>query len=205
LKVKQELLSAQPASIDATFLDSAFNTREEMKIAQQKIHVAEMYIKSVNAQNNPVLSFNAAGGVKNGYIPNLNEGILNYTVGIGLKIPLFDATRTKYNLKKTSAEIESDKQDMELTRRNIENEVIECKANVQSAWQKLSQASLQLKQANQAYSLAQTSFKSGAITNLDLLDSSTSLSQAQLSVLKASIDYTLSFYKLKIAAGEKIY
>jgi outer membrane protein len=206
LKVKPELQPVQSLTTgESPLLDQAFNNREEMKMAQQKVHVAEMHVKTVHAQNNPVFNVNAAGGIKNGYRPDLNEGILNYSVGIGLKVPVFDATRTNYNLKKANAEIESNKQDMELTKRSIENEVFECEANVHSAQQKLAQACLQLKQANQAYTLAQISFKSGVITNLDLLDSSTSLSEAQLSVLKANIDYTLSFYKLKIATGEKIY
>jgi len=116
-----------------------------------------------------------------------------------------DATRTKYNLRKTNSEIESNKQDLDLTKRAIENEVVDCEADVRSALKKIDQTSLQLKQADQAYNLALTSYKSGTITNLDLLDSSTSLSEAKLSVLKANIDYSLSFYKLKIATGEKIY
>ena len=206
LKLKPEIQPVQPQSTDeASLLDFAFNTREEMKMARQKIHVAEMRIKTVQAQKNPVLNFNATGGVKNGYRPDLNEGTLNYSVGLGLRIPVFDATRTRYSLKKTDAEVENCKQDLELTRRTIENEVAESEANIHSATQKLTQATLQLKQASQAYSLAQTSFRSGVITNLDLLDSSTSLSEAELSVLKAKIDYTLSFYKLKIAIGDIIY
>jgi outer membrane protein TolC len=206
LKVKPELLAVQPLdATDNTLLENAFNNREEVKLAQEKIQVSEMHIKTVHAQNNPVLNFSAAGGIKNGYIPNLNEGTMNYSVGVGLKIPIYDATRTKYNLRKTNSEIESNKQDLDLTKRAIENEVVDCEADVRSALKKIDQTSLQLKQADQAYNLALTSYKSGTITNLDLLDSSTSLSEAKLSVLKANIDYSLSFYKLKIATGEKIY
>ena len=71
--------------------------------------------------------------------------------------------------------------------------------------QKITQSELQQKQAQQAYTLAETSFRSGVITNIELLDASTSLSEAGLSVLKAKIDYSLSLLKLKIALGEKIY
>jgi outer membrane protein TolC len=106
-------------------------------------------------------------------------------------------------------QVQTDKQsvdqDAELARRNITNEVVECRANVDAALKKVSQSELQLRQAQQAYNLAETSFKAGTITNLDLLDSSTSLSESELAVMKSHIDYTVNLLKLKIALGERIY
>jgi outer membrane protein TolC len=67
------------------------------------------------------------------------------------------------------------------------------------------QSELQLQQAQQAFALAKTSFQSGSSTNLDLLDSSTSVSESKLALLKTQIDYTVSLLKLKIALGERIY
>jgi outer membrane protein TolC len=43
------------------------------------------------------------------------------------------------------------------------------------------------------------------ITNLDLLDANTSVSESSLMLLKAKIDYVTSVYKLKAALGERIY
>jgi outer membrane protein TolC len=74
-----------------------------------------------------------------------------------------------------------------------------------AAKKKITQFELQLSQALKAYSLAETSFKSGVITNLDLLDANTSVSESSLLLLKARIDYAVSVYKLKAAVGERIY
>jgi len=70
---------------------------------------------------------------------------------------------------------------------------------------KIGQFELQLRQALKAYTLAETSFESGVITNLDLLDANTSVSESSLMLLKARIDYAASVYKLKAALGERIY
>jgi outer membrane protein TolC len=43
------------------------------------------------------------------------------------------------------------------------------------------------------------------ITNLDLLDANTSVSESSLMLLKARIDYVTSIYKLKAALGQRIY
>jgi outer membrane protein TolC len=74
-----------------------------------------------------------------------------------------------------------------------------------AASKKVSQSELQLKQALKAYSLAETSFNTGVITNLDLLDANTSVSESSLMLLKARIDYAACVYKLKAALGERIY
>jgi outer membrane protein len=69
----------------------------------------------------------------------------------------------------------------------------------------VSQFTLQLEEALKAYALAETSFRAGTITNLELLDSNTSVSQSRLLLLKARIDYAASIYRFKAALGEKLY
>jgi outer membrane protein len=203
--LRKELQPIQFINSTDSLLAAAAQKRKEIKTAQEKTTLSELHYKVVSAENNPAFNFIASGGVKNGFIPDINEGRLNYAVGVGLRIPVYDASRTKYNLLKVKAEIQTNKEDLELTRRNIVNEVVESQANMQAALQKISQSELQLQQAQQAYALAETSFKSGVITNLELLDNSTSLSEVGLSVLKAKIDYSLSLLKLKISVGDQIY
>jgi Outer membrane protein len=156
-------------------------------------------------QNKPLLSFEASGGAKNGYIPDLAKFTPNYIVGLGLKVPLFDGMKNKYNLAQAQSGITSISYESELTKRNISNEVYESEALMFAAYKKVNQSELQLKQALKAYSLAEISFKSGIITNLDLLDANTSVSESSLMLLKARIDYAASVYKLKAALGERIY
>ena len=93
----------------------------------------------------------------------------------------------------------------ELTKRTISDEVYEAEARMVAEKKKISQFVLQLEQALKAYSLAETSFKSGVITNLDLLDANTAVSESKLMLLKARIDYAVSIYKLKAAMGERLY
>ncbi len=203
--IKKELQAIQTLSPTEQLLASADKTRNEMKMAQQKTELSELKYNVVNTQNMPALKFYASGGIKNGLFPDMYKGTWNFAVGAGIHVPIFDANHKKYSLLQVKADIQSNKEDVELTHRTIVNEVVESQANIESALQKITQSELQQKQAQQAYSLAETSFRSGVITNIELLDASTSLSEAGLSVLKAKIDYSLSLLKLKIALGEKIY
>ena len=159
----------------------------------------------VNSQNNPTLNFFGSGGLKNGYLPDISVITPNYAVGVGIKIPIYDGSRSKYSRIQANSDIRGNVLETELSRRTIVNEVVESRANAESALKKVAQSELQLEQAQQAYSLAETNYNAGVITNLDLLDSFTSLAESKLVLLKTKIDYSASLLKLKIALGEKIY
>jgi len=207
LTVKNEVLAPQILASNDSLFAVAFDHRNEMKIARQKSTLADTRLKMANVQNNPSLNAFGTGGIKNGYFNDKYQdvGKLNFAVGVSIKVPLFDANRSKYTKIQANSDIQGNVQETELARRTIVNEVVESKANAQSALKKVHQSELQLEQALEAYSLAETNFRAGAITNLDMLDSSTSVAESRLALLKTKIDYSASILKLKLALGEQIY
>ena len=207
ITAKNDLLNPQLLASNDSLFNFAFEHRSEMKIAKQKSVLADTHLKMVNIQNNPSLNFFGSGGFKNGYFNSIYQdtGKLNFAVGIGLKVPIFDANRSKYAKIQALTDIESNNQETELAKRSIVNEVLESKVTAESALKKVNQSELQLNQAEEAYKLAKSNFEAGAITNLDLLDSSTAIAESKLALLKTKIDYSVSLLKLKIALGEQIY
>jgi outer membrane protein len=203
--VKEELNVLAPVRESDSLLSFAFHNRNEIIINHLRASQAEIRYQLIKTLNNPTIDFYATGGFKNGYIPNLEEVKANYVVGLGISVPIFDALRTKYHLVQARTNINTINFEAETTKRNISSEVREAEDYMTSALQKVSQFSLQLQEALQAYSLAETSFRAGVITNLELLDSNTSVSQSRLLLLKAKIDYAASIYRFKAALGEKLY
>ena len=204
-QVKKDLNVSLPGLQDDVLITSAMQNRDEMKLASEKAKLAQLRYNLTDTQNNPVLNAFLSGGIKNGYIPYLYDPKPNFVAGIGLKVPVFDGKRNKYNLAQAQSAIQSNDQETEIARRNIVNEVVEGEANVKASQKKVDQGELQLRQATQAYTLAKTSFDSGVITNLELLEGSTAVSESRLQLMKAKIDYAVSLYKLKSATGERLY
>ena len=203
--VKSELSVEPPVIPGDSILSYAFHNRDEVLINEKRASLAELRLGMTKLKNKPMLNFEASAGAKNGYIPDLAKFTPNYVIGLGFMVPIFDGMKNKYNIAQAQSGINTVSYEAELTKRNISNEVYESEALMFAASKKVSQSELQLKQAEKAYSLAETSFKSGVITNLDLLDASTSVSESSLMLLKARIDYAASVYKLKAAMGERIY
>jgi outer membrane protein len=203
--VKADLQVDLPEVESDSLLTYAYKNRDEVLINQERATLASLKYDMVRLQNKPVLSLQASGGAKNGYIPDLNKLMPNYAVGLGFRVSLFDGNKTRYNLAQVRSDITSLEYESDYTKRSVSNELSQAEAYMYAAKEKITQFGLQLTQALQAYSLAETSFKSGVITNLDLLDANTAVSESKLMLLKARIDYAASIYKLKAALGERIY
>lgn len=201
----KQMMQAEKTVVGDSLLDYALNNRNELVMAKEKEQLAAMQLDVVKLKNKPSLYLIANGGLKNGYIPEINKIRPNYVVGFGMNIPIFDGTKEKYNLLQAQSEVESIRFETEMTKRKISGEVVENETNVRTASKKISQAKLQLEQAEEALSLAEVSYKSGVITNLDLMDATTAVSESRLQLLKAKIDYTVNAYKLKSAIGEILY
>jgi outer membrane protein TolC len=204
-KVKKELNVPLPNLQNDGLISSAMQKRDEMKLASEKAKFAQLRYNLTSYQNKPVLNAFLSGGIKNGYTPYLYDPKANFVAGFGLKVPIFDGKRIKYNLAQAQSAIQSNDQETEIARRGIVNEIVEGEAVVKASQKKVEQGELQLRQATQAYSLAKVRFDSGVITNLELLEGSTAVSESRLQLLKAKIDYTVSLFKLKSATGERLY
>ena len=204
-RVKTELDLVLPNLQSDTLIAAALQNRDEMKLAREKAKLAALRYSLTGALNNPVFNAFLSGGVKNGYIPYMTQARSNFAAGVGLAIPIFDGKRNKYKLIEAKSAIQVSDDETEISRRNIIDEVIESQASLNASQKKVDQSALQLKQATQAYVLAKASFAAGVITNLELLDGSTALSESHLMLLKSRIDYTVNLYKLKAAIGERLY
>lgn len=204
-QVKMDLGISKPDLQSEALITSAMQNRDEMKLASEKAKLAQLRYNLTGYQNKPVVNAFLSGGIKNGYTPYLYDPKANFVAGFGVKVPIFDGKRIKYNLAQAQSAIQTNDQDTEIARRGIVNEVVEGEANVNASKKKVEQGELQLRQATQAYSLAKVRFDSGVITNLELLEGSTAVSESRLQLLKAKIDYTVSLYKLKSATGERLY
>jgi outer membrane protein TolC len=203
--LKKELSVQNFSYLTDSALVYAFNHRVELLVSKQKEELLSLQYKLVKHQTNPSLDLFGSAGAKNGYVPDMNKIKPNFAAGVSFHLPVFDANRKINNLSLITIETANLKQEAELIKRNITNEVIENLSNLESVTQKIKHNETQLDMAQEAFNLAKISYSTGVITNLDLLNSQTSLFDSQIQLLKSKIDYTLAIYKLNISMGNRIY
>jgi outer membrane protein len=204
--VVKNRLAIQPVEMQYDSLISyAIIHRNELALASLRRKQAELRLQSVKFENNPTISAYASGGVKDGYFPELTAPKMNYVAGLGIRVPIFTATRHKYQLMSATSDINSIKEDIELSRREISSEVFQNATSLQSARNKIEQSELQLEQAQEALKLAALRYQAGTLTNLDLLDNESYEAESKLVLMKAKIDYLISSARLEISIGKQVY
>jgi len=175
-----------------------------MVMARLKEVHAQLYLRSVKVMDNPTLSAFVTGGVKNGYIPDLDKLTPNYAAGLGLSVPIFDATRRRNTIRLANSRISMARSDTDQESRDIAAEVYQNETSLLASLKKIDQGLLQVKQAREALNLAAVSFKTGAITNLDLLDAETALEESMVNLLRARTEYAINVVRLNISVGRPI-
>ena len=85
--------------------------------------------------------------------------------------------------------------------RNVMNEVLQAISDVQANEKKVETSTTQIEQAKQALALANLRYETGVVTNLDVIDAQTILSQAEHSRLDALYNSAISRYALQKAVG----
>lgn len=143
-------------------------------------------------------------GAKNGYQPHLDRLKMNYTAGVTLRIPIYDGgNRRSEKIIGQSRTAQADAA-IRLLEKQVENEIVACYNDLHSSRTKIELLALQVKVAEETYRQAEVNYREGAITNLELLTSSTNVTNTKLQLEQEKINYTLMYYQLMVAIGRTI-
>lgn len=186
-------------------LVTAYSNRPEMQLVNKQISIAGLEESVARRAYNPSLDLSAAAGGKNGYPLNLDRMKLNYEVGVSLSIPLYEGGRRKQSVSIARSAYQTVLHQKELVKKQIQQQVSENFFRLTTDYNKIEQLSRQETIAQKAYDQANLNYKAGSITNLELITSSTNLSGSRLQLMQAKINYLITFYKLKVSVGEKIW
>lgn len=186
-------------------LSVAYTSRPEMEFADKQIAVARLEESAARRAYNPSLDLSAAAGGKNGYPLHIDRMKLNYEAGLTLSIPLYEGGRRKQTASLARSAYNTVVFQKELIEKQVKQQVSENFYTLQSDYEKIGQLSRQVSLAQKAYDQAKVNYQAGAITNLELLTSSTNLSGSRLQLLQSQINYLVNYYKLRVSVGERIW
>jgi len=169
--VDEKLFSADAVSVDNNF---------DIKVLNDKLSTANWDVKIAKRGWLPQLVASAIAGYKNGFVPDINKLMFNYNVGVGLNVPIFSSARPNYQTKIAKINLQASTYALEVQKLSLNKDIAQAKNDVTATQNKLKNYELQIEQANEALSLANTRYKGGVITNLELLTAQTNLQDAQL-------------------------
>ncbi len=181
------------------------NNNPEAKLINRRMELLDYDRQLAMVNNRPSIFASANGGVRNGIQPEINQIKLAGGAGVGINVPIFSASRPKLQQKLTDVQLQTAKLSLNTLEASINKDLASVQQDYKTLAQKLENSKLTVQQANRAYSLAQTRYKEGLITNVELILIQSSVEDADLSVLRYRFLMLMDKLESHKIVGTKLY
>lgn len=186
-----------PSFSEGSAGDYARQNNFDLLLAKQKTLASEMDLKYSENSRLPLLTFAGGTGYKNGYQPDINPLLFNYTVGVNLSIPIYSAGKVNQNIKISRKNVEASQLAVKSTENNLKKDLAQVEADLVSNQDRINHSDAQVKYAREALVLTESRYKQGVATHLDLLNASSNLQRIVLN--KFQFYYQLSLARVEQA------
>jgi len=198
LKLEGEL-SFKPAKITLEeAIDKALKERSDLKSLKLQKEMSEVALKLAEAWNKPNLALvgnyqyqNPSGGE--------DEWGGEWNLNLVLSIPLFDGWANRARVAQRRSQVKQIDLSLRRLEAGIDLEVKKAFWDVEASEERIYAQEKNIEQAEEALSIAEVRYESGAITNLEVLDAQLALTRVRLGYLKALYDHNVGMAELEKA------
>ena len=191
-----------PLDSSASIYASAQAQRPDLQALRSTAAADKKFAAAQQLQHLPTISALATGGIT----PVAPDGIFvpNWyaAAGVNLSLPLFTGFRIDAQAKQARLRQEAAEKQAQDLSDNIARDVRVALLNAQTAFRRIAVADLFRKQTAQALALAQTRYKLGLSSIVELSQAQLQSTQAAVAAVNARYDYLLSLRSLDYARGQ---
>ena len=181
--------------------DAAQQQRPELAALAAGQRAYEDAAKSRRAEMLPAVAVTASYGWQKPYYFNL-DGDTNWTFGVGVQIPIFDGLAAYRGMTGDRASAEALRRSAVRTRADIRTDVDAALLAADEAAKRTKTTKATVERAQNMENIAESSYKAGALTSLDVIDAQLAATRARVAYLNALYDYRVARVRLAAAAGE---
>jgi outer membrane protein TolC len=185
-------------SVDA-LIARAVEGRPDLAAAQAEFEAARSQISVARASRLPSLTLNGAGGRT--YTSTLPQGGNNYTVSLGLRIPLFAGFSRIYDQRRAVALFDAAAARADALGQQVVFEVFSSYHALQTAARRVRTTEALIASAEQSNQVALGRYRGGVGSVLDLLSAQSALADARAQQVLARLEWNTSLAQLAHDAG----
>ncbi len=171
-------------------------TNPDFILAKDKIKQAESDLAITKVAEKPTVGLKAAAGIKNGYVPYVNDLRFDYLAGVSFSVPIYNGGKNKQQQKLQQTLIKQNEMAVETLSNTYKKDIQQALADLSSNLERIKNTGGQIEQAKAAQALAANRFKSGTGTNLEITNASTNVQRAALT--KLQYEYQLCLSKVEL-------
>jgi len=165
-------------------------------LAQDRVEQAKADLAIAKLTGKPSLTAGANLGVKNGYVPDVNQPRFNYAAGVTLKVPIYHA-KTKKQISIAESQVKQTQLSQETLSNEYEKNIEQALTDIKTNTEKINNMQSQIQTAVSAEQIAASRYLNGIGLNKDITDAAVNLERAQLTQLQ--YEYQLCLAKVEFA------
>ena len=169
----------------------------EFLLAEDRLQLAKKDVEIAKLADKPILGAHAATGVKNGYVPNVNELRFNYNAGVSFYMPLYNFGKTKQQVKLQETVVKQQELAQNTLAGTYKKDIEQALTDIKTNIERIRNTRSQLDAAKTAQQITASRYKNGVATNLDVTAAATNVQKAALTQLQ--YDYQLCLAKVELA------
>ncbi|MCR6720299.1 MAG: TolC family protein [Chitinophagaceae bacterium] len=203
---------ASEPNVTLADLTDSLNTdyRTEMKLLQKQEELTQYKKQAVMAEYYPTLSLSANysyQGLSNSFpiFKGMEQGANWFdvsTVGLNLKIPIFNGKATRSRLNQVDVELKKLKQDVALTTQRLNLEYENARTQIKNAILVLNNQQKNIELAQKVLDNTRNNYREGLAPLTDLLDAQNALYDSQNAYSVSQLDLRIAEIKLLKAKGQ---
>ncbi len=190
---------------DANMLSETLNVDEltEYQLIQKQEQLLNLQKKAYQAEYFPSLSLTSSylySGLSNKLDLFKRNSTANWndaaTIGLSLRIPLFDGNARKSRVKQADVELQKAKEDLKNTSQALNLAYDNAQLQIRNSINTINSQKENVRLAEEVYSSTQNNYKNGLASLTDLLDAENSLTEAKNSYNQALLNYRVAEIQL---------
>ncbi|NDA62618.1 MAG: TolC family protein [Chitinophagia bacterium] len=207
--------STKPTSAGFDFQVSTENLLQTLALAQQQnpeFSIAKDKVQQSNADlaiaqlaDKPMIGVRAGAGIRNGYVPYVNDLRFNYLAGLSFTVPIYNGGKAKQQQKLQQQQIVQQELAIETLNNQYKKDLMQALADVNSAKERIKNTEGQIQQTKAAEKLAYQQMKNGVGTHLEITQAGNRVQQASFTRLQYEYQLCLSQLELARLMGIKYW
>ncbi len=198
--IKQSNGSNFDFDINLTDANSALGLAQtnniDFLLAKDKIKQAQSDLAITKVADKPMIGLKGAAGVKNGYVPYVNDPRFNYLAGVSFTMPIYNGGKNKQQQKLQQNIIKQNELAVESLSSSYKKDIEQALTDISTNLERIKNTRGQIDQAKAAQILATNRLKGGSGTNLEITNAGTNVQRAALT--KLQYEYQLCLAKVEL-------
>jgi outer membrane protein TolC len=152
-----------------------------------------------------MVGLRAGAGIRNGYVPYVNDLRFNYLAGLSFTVPIYNGGKAKQQQKFQQQQIVQQELAMETLSNQYKKDLMQALADINSALERIKNTEGQIQQTKAAEKLAYQQLKNGVGTHLEITLASNRVQQASFTRLQYEYQLCLAQLELARLTGAKYW